>query len=185
MRVQIILGSTRPNRLGKQVADWVHKVTKKRTDIEVELVDVLDYNLPLLDEPMPPMMNQYSKDHTKKWSEKIAEADGYIFVSAEYNHNVPAALKNAVDFLYHEWTNKSLGFVSYGSNGGSRAVESWRQTASELQMADVKEQLMLHLDTDFENYSVFQPNEKHEAQLNKVVDQVKAWGDALKPLRSV
>ncbi len=184
MKIQIILGSTRPNRVGESVAKWVIESAKTRTDAQFELVDVTDYNLPLLDEPMPPMMNQYTKEHTKKWSDKISQADGFIFVTAEYNHSIPGAFKNAVDFLNLEWRNKSLGFVSYGSAGGSRAVEHWRGIAGELYLADVRDVVHLYLAKDFENYSVFQPTENHEAILNTVIDEVVAWAGALKPLRN-
>jgi len=184
MKIQIILGSTRPNRLGEGVAKWVFETASKRSDADFELVDVKDFNLPLLDEPAPPMMHQYTKEHTKTWSEKISEADGYIFVTGEYNRGIPGAFKNAVDYLNWEWKDKALGFVSYGSAGGSRAVDHWRGVASELHMADVREVLHLYLMSDFENYSMFKPTEDHAAQLNKVIDEVKAWSEALKPLRS-
>ncbi len=183
MKIQIILGSTRPGRVGEGVAKWVYKQASKRNDFEAELVDVADFNLPLLDEPVPASMQQYSKDHTKRWSEKIAQADGYIFVTAEYNRGVPAAFKNAIDFLYHEWNNKAVGFVGYGSSGGNRSVESWRLISGELQMADVREQLQLYLHSDFENYSVFKPTEQHEQKLSKVLDQLVAWTKALQSLR--
>lgn len=181
-KIQIILGSTRPGRVGQSVADWAYQTIKQRDDIEIELVDVADYNLPLLDEPLPASSGQYSKEHTKNWSAKIAEADGYIFVTPEYNHSVPGALKNAVDFLYNEWTNKAVGFISYGSVGGARSVEAWRLIVGDLQMADIRNQLMLFLGSDFENM-VFKPTDQHAQRLNGVVDQVKAWAEALKPLR--
>ena len=182
-KIQVILGSTRPGRVGEGVAKWVLE-TAKNDGVEFELVDVADFNLPLLDEPTPPMMNNYTKDHTKKWSEKISQGDGYIFVTAEYNRSVPGAFKNAVDFLNHEWRNKSLGFVSYGSAGGSRAVEHWRGIAGELHMADVRDAVHLYLATDFENNSTFKPNESHERQLTTMVDEVMEWAGALKPLRN-
>ena len=184
MKIQIILGSTRPGRVGESVAKWVLEMASKRNDAIFELVDVEDFNLPLLDEPTPPMLHQYTKDHTKTWSEKINEGDGYIFVTGEYNRGIPGAFKNAVDYLNWEWKDKALGFVSYGSAGGSRAVEHWRGVASELHMADVREVLHLYLASDFENYSAFKPNEAHEIQLNKVIDEVKTWSGALKSLRS-
>jgi NAD(P)H-dependent FMN reductase len=184
VKLQIILGSTRPGRAGEAVAEWVYKTASERDDLEVELVDVADYELPLLDEPMPPMMRQYTKSHTKEWSKKIDEADGYIFVAAEYNHSVAGGLKNAIDYLKHEWSNKSVGFVSYGSNGGSRAVEHLRGIAGELQMADVREQLLLYLAQDFENYKTFKPVEKHEIQLNNVLDQVTSWAEAMQFVRN-
>ena len=117
LKIGIIVGSTRPGRKAAAVAKWVHDLLKNRTDAEFEIVDIEDYKLPLLDEPVPPSMHQYSKAHTKTWSEKIASLDGYIFVSPEYNHGTSAALKNAIDFLYHEWNNKAAGFVGYGGSG--------------------------------------------------------------------
>src|SRR6184192_688258 len=151
IKIAIILGSTRPNRNGEAVAKWVYEIAKKRTDAEFELVDVKDFNLPLLDEPVPPSMGQYSKPHTKAWAAKVASFDGFVFVTAEYNHGIPGALKNAIDFLFAEWNNKAAGFVSYGSVGGSRAVEHLRLVMAELQVADVRAQVALSLFTDFEN----------------------------------
>ena len=183
IKVAIIIGSTRPGRKGEAVARWVHEHAQKRTDAEFELVDIKDFNLPLLDEPVPPSMAQYSQPHTKVWSAKIQTFDAFVFVTPEYNHGPSGALKNAIDFLYREWNNKAAGFVSYGSAGGTRAVEQLRLVMGELQVADVRAQVTLSLATDFENYSVFKPAERHEKSLNTVFDQVIAWGGALKSLR--
>lgn len=182
-KIGIIIGSTRPGRNGLAVGKWVYSLAQKRNDAEFELIDILDYNLPLYDEPYPAMMQQYTKDHTKKWSEKIKEFDGFVFVTAEYNHTIPGALKNAIDFLNVEWVNKAVGFVSYGSAGGSRAVEHLRLVAGELQMADVRAQVMLNLFTDFENMSTFKPDPRHDNEVNVMLDQVIAWSNALEPLR--
>ncbi len=182
-KIAVILGSTKPGRNGEAVAKWVYDITKKRNDAQFELVDIADYNLPLYDEPYPAMMQQYTKEHTKKWSQKIQEFDGYIFVTAEYNHSVPGALKNAIDFLNVEWKNKAVGFVSYGSAGGARAVEHLRQIAGELHMADVRAQVMLSLFTDFVNMSEFKPDPRHEDEVNEMINQVIAWSNALKVLR--
>ena len=100
LKIAIILGSTRPGRNGESVAQWVHGITKTRRDAEFELIDVADYNLPLLDEPVPPSMGQYMHEHTRTWSAKIASFDAYVFVTPEYNHSTSAALKNAIDYLY-------------------------------------------------------------------------------------
>lgn len=183
LKVGIIIGSTRPGRNGEAVAKWVYDIAKQRSDAEFEVVDIKDYNLPLLDEAVPAGYQQYSQAHTKVWSEKIKSFDAFIFVTAEYNHAPTGALKNAIDYLAVEWNNKSVGFVGYGSLGGSRAVEQLRLIAGELQMADVREQVALSLFTDFENFSVFKPASMHEGKLNAVIDQVVAWGEALKPLR--
>src|SRR5881394_2560072 len=183
IRVGIILGSTRPGRNGEAVAKWVLENASKRTDAEYELVDIKEYNLPLLDEPVPPSMGQYSKDHTKRWAEKIASFDAFIFVAPEYNHGISGALKNAIDFLFAEWNNKSAGFVSYGGAGGARAVEQLRLVLAEVQIATVRNQVLLSMFADFENFSVFKPAPQHEKSVNAVFDQVIAWAGALKTLR--
>ena len=123
LKVAIVIGSTRPGRKGEAVARWVHALASKRGDAEFELVDLQDFRLPLLDEPALPARQQYIHPHTQAWSAKIAPFDAFVFVTPEYNHGVPGALKNAIDYLYHEWANKAAGFVSYGSMGGARAVE--------------------------------------------------------------
>jgi NAD(P)H-dependent FMN reductase len=183
IKLAIIIGSTRPGRNAEAVARWVHGIAKKRTDAEFELVDIKDFNLPLLDEPIPPSMGQYSQPHTKAWAAKIAAFDAYVFVTPEYNHGISGALKNAIDFLYAEWNNKAAGFVSYGSAGGVRAVEQLRLVMAELQIADVRAQVMLSLFTDFENFTVFKPAPYQEEAVNAMLDQVIAWGRALKTLR--
>jgi NAD(P)H-dependent FMN reductase len=183
LKVAIILGSTRPGRTGEVVARWVHEFAKKRTDAEYELVDLKDFNLPLLDEPMPPSMRQYTHPHTKAWSAKIDSFDAYIFVTAEYNHGIPGALKNAIDYLHQEWNNKVAGFVSYGNAGGARAVEQLRGVMGEMQVATVRSQVALSIFTDFENFTVFKPVAYQEMVLNSLFEEVIAWGGALKPLR--
>jgi NAD(P)H-dependent FMN reductase len=122
MNVAIILGSTRPGRIGEAVAQWVYKIAQRRTDTDTrfELVDIKDFNLPLLDEPIPPSLGQYTQPHTKRWAAKIAEFDAFVFVTAEYNHGIPGALKNAIDYVFREWNHKAAGFVSYGNAGGPR-----------------------------------------------------------------
>ncbi|GIM93032.1 NADPH-dependent FMN reductase [Paractinoplanes toevensis] len=182
-RIGIILGSTRPNRNGEQVASWVHQNATERGDAEYELVDLRDYPLPHLDEPIPPSMGQYQNDHTKSWAAKIASFDGFVIVTPEYNHGTSGVLKNAIDYLFAEWNNKAVGFVSYGVVGGARAVEHLRLVAGELKMADVRQQVTLALNTDFENYSVFKPGSYQLPQLNNLLDEVVAWSSALSVLR--
>lgn len=184
MKIAIIVGSTRPNRNGKAVADWVYDLARKRSDAEYELVDIADFALPLLDEPVPPSQGAYSQEHTKRWSAKIAECDGYVFVTPEYNHGPPGALKNAIDFLYAEWNNKAAGFVSYGSAGGTRAVEQLRLVMGELQIADVRAQATFTLSTDFENYRVFKPAAGKEKSVGAMLDQLVAWAEAMQQVRA-
>jgi NAD(P)H-dependent FMN reductase len=184
LRVAIILGSTRPGRNGEAVAKWVYEIAKKRSDAEFEYIDVKDFNLPLLDEPVPPSRGQYSKEHTRKWAAKIDSFDAFVFVAAEYNHGIPGALKNAIDFLYNEWNNKVAGFVGYGSAGGVRSVEQLRLVMAEVQVATVRAQVQLSLFTDFENFSVFKPAPYHEKTINTMLEQVIAWGNALRTVRT-
>jgi NAD(P)H-dependent FMN reductase len=183
IRIAIVLGSTRPSRLGKAVADWVYSRAQERTDATFELLDVADFGLPLLDEPLPPSRGHYYHEHTKAWARAVQRFDGYIFVTGEYNHSIPAALKNAMDYLYQEWNNKAAAFVSYGSAGGIRAVEQLRAVAGELQLADVRAQVALPFATEFENYRTFKPSEGAENVLPVLFDQVVAWAAALKVLR--
>lgn len=184
IRIAIIIGSTRPGRVCEAVAGWVHGIARKRGDAEFEVVDIRDFDLPLLDESAPPAMGQYSQPHTKKWAEKIAGFDAYVFVTPEYNHGIPGALKNALDFIYAEWNDKAAGFVGYGSAGGVRAVEQLRLVMAELQIADVRAQVQLSLFDDFEDFREFKPHSRHEKSVDKMLDQVIAWGGALKGLRN-
>ena len=184
VNVGIILGSTRPNRNGEAVARWVLERVTARNDASYELVDLKDYNLPLLDEPIPPSQGKYSQPHTKRWAEKIASFDAFIFVTAEYNHAIPGALKNAIDFLYREWNNKAAAFVSYGSADGARAVESLRLVMAEIQIADVRAQVMFSLATDFKDYSEFTPDPRHEKELDTMLTQLLPWAEAMRTVRT-
>jgi NAD(P)H-dependent FMN reductase len=183
-RIGIILGSTRPGRNGEAVASWVYELAAKRDDAEYELVDLLDFRLPLLDEPMPPAMGQYTRDHTRAWAQKVVGFDGFVFVTPEYNHSTSGALKNAIDYLHSEWSNKAAGFVGYGTAGGTRAVEHLRLVLGELQVAVVRNQVSLGLMTDFTNFREFTPLPHQEQALSGMLDQVVAWSGALKPLRA-
>ncbi|MDE3795791.1 NADPH-dependent oxidoreductase [Sinorhizobium meliloti] len=183
-KIAIIVGSTRPGRNGKAVADWVYQAALERDDAEFELVDLIDYPLPLLDEPVPPLLGQYENAHTKRWATKIASFDGFVFVTPEYNHSTSGALKNAIDYLNAEWNNKAVAFVSYGSSGGVRAVEHLRLISAEVQLADVRNQVDLSLYSDFENFSTFKPAARQLKALEVMLDQLIAWSIALVPLRT-
>ncbi len=184
IRIGIIMGSTRPGRKAEAVARWAYSLASKRVSATYELIDLLEFHLPLLDEPNPPMMGKYTKEHTLRWSEKIGGLDAFVFVAPEYNHGISGALKNAIDFLFHEWNHKAAGFIGYGSAGGTRAVESLRLVMGEILVADVRVQVALSLRTDFEGMKDFRPHPAHEATLGEMLDQVEAWGGALRELRS-
>lgn len=138
--VQIIVASTRPGRVGLPIAEWILSLARERTDIEVELVDLRDVNLPNFDEPRHPRLGQYEHEHTKRWSASVDRADGFVFVTPEYNHSFPASLKNALDFVFREWAHKPVGFVSYGGvAAGTRSVQALKPVLAALQMVPVLE----------------------------------------------
>lgn len=181
-KIAIITGTTRPGRVNLDVAKWVLERASQRNDAEYELVDIADYNFPLLDEAMPAGYGQYSNEHTKAWAAKIAEFDGFIFVTGEYNHSVPAALSNALSFLSAEWNNKAAGIVGYGSASGVRATEHLRGILSELQIAHVQKTGMFGLFTDFE-YPTFKPTEQSATTVDAMLEQVVTWTKAMETVR--
>ena len=192
-KIAIIVGSTRPGhhgnvqglpRKGGDVGRWVHDLARKRADAEFELVDLAEIDLPMFDEPFTPQMGTYTRPHTENWSRTVGRYDGYVFVTPEYNHAPPAALKNAIDYLYAEWANKAAGFVGYGAFGGARAVEQLRSMMGELQIADVSAQVGLGLFTDFQDLQHLRPMPHQEEALTEMLDQLVAWAGALAPLRA-
>jgi NAD(P)H-dependent FMN reductase len=184
LRIAIVTGSTRPGRLNEAVSCWLYGLAKERNDAAFELVDIADYNLPLLDEPVPASLGQYRHQHSKRWAEQIESFDAYVFVTPEYNHSTSGALKNAIDYLSREWNNKAAGFVSYGAVGGTRAVEQLRLIMAALMVATVRAQVVLSLFTDFEKLSTFKPDPRHESDVHTMLDQLIAWGGALKSVRA-
>jgi len=194
LRIAIIIGSTRPGRKGEAVGKWAYDIAQQRKDADFEIVDIAEFMLPLLDEPMPASTGQYSQEHTRVWSAKIASFDGYVFVTPEYNHGTCAALKNAIDFLYQEWINKAAGFIGYGSTMVLRptlfypvlpTLQHLRLILASLQVATVRVQVGLSMFTDFENFSVFKPAPIHAKHVNDMLDQLIAWSGALRSLRRV
>lgn len=185
LRIGIILGSTRPGRRGEQVAHWVLEHARRRGDADYELVDLADFALPHLDEAVPPSMQQYANDHTKAWAATVDSFDGFVMVTPEYNRSTSGALKNALDFVYREWNNKAVGFVSYGAQAsGLRAVEHLRVIVAELQMADVRTAVGMSLANDFEAYTTMKPElPHHEQALETMLDQLVAWSSALRDVR--
>ena len=184
IKVAIIVGSTRPGRKAEAVARWVHERASGRGNAEYQIVDVAEFELPLLDEPIPPSLGQYTHEHTKRWAREIATYDAFIFVTPEYNHSTSGALKNAIDFIYAEWNNKAAAFVSYGSALGTRAVEHLRGIMGEIQIADVRAHVGLSLFDDFENFTEFKPRDLHLPALDTLLDQVVGWGESLKGYRA-
>lgn len=192
IRIAIVVASTRPGRRGDQVASWVHEQATVRTPheagVEYAVVDLAEMALPLLDEPVPAAIGDYRNDHTRRWADLIASFDGFIFVTPEYNHSIPAALKNAIDYLFAEWNDKAAAFVSYGLNGGVRAVEQLRMILAEVKVACARSQVALGLFTDFAitdmaEPGTFTPAEHHLPILERTLGELTDWSRAMATLR--
>ena len=184
-KILVILGSTRPGRNGKAVADWYMNEAEEFEGLDVEFVDVADLDLPLLDEPYPPAMHKYQHDHTKQWAAKVEEADGFVWITPEYNHSTSAALKNAIDYIGQEWHRKAVALVSYGGGGhGYRAAEHLRQIAAELKMVSIRYQIGMNIfnGTLGEDGSI--DESKLDANVHDQLQDLKWWVDTLKAARN-
>lgn len=181
MKIGIITSSIRDGRQSIEVANWVLKLAQARgeKDVTYEIIDIKDYNLPMFGSAM----TEEQGLNVGKFSAKVNEQDGFVFVVAEYNHGVTGVLKNALDFLKVELTNKTAGYVGFGGVGGARAIEQMRMINAEQGLATVQRNVNLFLSVDFENFSVFKPGDFQAAPLNELLDQVLAWGKALKTIR--
>ncbi|GIO53481.1 MULTISPECIES: NADPH-dependent FMN reductase [Paenibacillus] len=177
LNIGIILGSTREGRVSPQVGAWLKELADGRGDAEYHLIDLADYPLPFLGHPG-------GEDAIQNWAAAIGRMDGFVFVTAEYNHSISGVLKNAIDLVRDEWGNKAAGIVSYGSTGGARAAEHLRGILGELNVADVRIHPTLSLFTDFESFRTFKPAELHHKNVNGMLDQVVAWSAALKTIRA-
>ncbi len=148
-KVFVIVGSTRPGRIGRAIAEWYIRLAEKHhPEIRFELVDLAVWDLPMLNEPMPAKARNYQHSRTKQWSTKVGEADGYIIVTPEYNHGYPASLKNALDYLYHEWNGKPAVLIGYSWSGGRHVIEQLRHVVSELGMAPLSRHIPIFLRPD-------------------------------------
>lgn len=187
MKVGIITGSIREGRVNLGVAQWVKEVVEASGKVEVEIVDLKEYDLPMFAEPMSPAYTTELVESAKHapWSAKIASLDAFIFVTPEYNHGIPSVLKNALDFLYNEWNNKAAGIVSYGSGGGIRSAEQLRVILSELQVAHVRTNPTFSLFTDFGEEGFKPAAEKIQKDtVLGMLDQLVLWGEAMNGVRA-
>ena len=180
MKVGIIVGSIRDGRVGRGIADWVYEIASKRDDAEYELIDLKEFNVPLLTSGTHPMAakRKYDSEEVQAWSNAIDPCDAYVFVTPEYNHGVPGALKNAVDCLGEEWIGKTIAFVGYGSVGGVRAIENWRTVLANFQMYDVRPEVNLNLFTDFTDGQAT-PDPRHRENLAGLFDALEEVGGRL------
>ena len=188
-RISIIVGSVRRNRFAHRPAAWIHGHLANRADVEAELLDLADYPMPFYEEPVSPARKQAPYEHAvvEAWTARIGAADGFVVVSPEYNHSFPAVLKNALDWVYREWTRKPVAFVGYGGTGGVRAVEQLRLVAVELQMAPLRSALHLPVDLLIAHREG-QPVEERLAALDAaaaaMLDDLVWWTNALRAART-
>jgi NAD(P)H-dependent FMN reductase len=184
--LQIIIGSTRPGRVGPAVGDWFAGHAREHGGFDIEVIDLATVGLPLLDEPNHPRLGQYVHDHTKEWSATIARGDAFVFVHPEYNYGVNAALKNAIDFLHAEWAYKPVGFVSYGGvSGGLRAAQMLKQIANALTMVPVKDTVTVpFVGKSVDDEGVFHASDIQDVSATALLDELVVLAGALRSLRA-
>ena len=185
--LQIVIASTRPGRVGLPVAEWFRERAAAHDAFEVELVDLAEVNLPFLDEPNHPRLRQYVHQHTKEWSATVERGDAFVFVTPEYNYGFNAVLKNALDFLHHEWQYKPAGFVSYGGvSAGTRAVQMLKQVVTTLKMVPLYEAVSIPFVAQLiDEEGRLRPNEVVEAAADAMLAELDRLAGALRHLRPV
>jgi NAD(P)H-dependent FMN reductase len=185
VKLQTIICSTRPGRVGPSVARWFNEFAVRHGKFEVVLVDLADFNLPVYDEPHHPVMQKYQNEHTKAWSASVAAADAYAFVTPEYNYGQTPAFVNALNYVYREWNYKPCGFVSYGGmSGGVRGVQVGKQLVTTLKMMPMFEGVAAPMVTQMiDENKVFKPNDLITTAATQTLDELLRWAQALKPMR--
>jgi NAD(P)H-dependent FMN reductase len=185
LRIKVIVGSTRANRFSEKPAKWIFDLAKKRSDLDVELLDLSDYPLPFFEEAMPPGLakDQYENPIVVRWRDKIREADGFIICSPEYNHGYPAVLKNALDYTYFSWARKAVAFVSWGGAGGARGVEQLRLVAIELDMVPTRWAVHIPNPWFIKDISEIDTDQNRNSA-GSLLDHLTWWAGALKAART-
>ncbi|MEV7985662.1 NADPH-dependent FMN reductase [Micromonospora sp. NPDC085948] len=192
LRIGLIVGSTRPGRRGAAIARWAMEVTERHEavragDAVCTLVDLAEQELPLLDEPVPALFGDYRHPHTRRWAAVVDACDAFVFVTPDYNRSIPAALKNGIDYLYAEWTDKVAGVLSYGVQGGNRAADHLRAILTEVRTVVVPTGVALSIFTDFDSTGAdpgdptagrFAPGDGREAELSAMLAEVVTWSRA-------
>ncbi|WP_285007958.1 NADPH-dependent FMN reductase [Pedobacter faecalis] len=186
MNVKIITSTTRPERKGIAIAEWIYNLAASQENIDAELLDLAAINLPLMDEPQHPRLQQYQHQHTKDWSAKISEADAFIIVLAEYNYGFPAPIKNALDYLFNEWAYKPVGIVSYGGvSGGLRSTQMLKQVLTTLHMMPLNQGVTLPMFSKFIGEDgKFGADESHGKAAGAMFKELAKWAEAMKTLRA-
>ncbi|UVI35761.1 NADPH-dependent FMN reductase [Brevibacterium spongiae] len=182
LNIAIIPGTSRPQALNPQIVSWVESQLAANDDVRAEVVDFGAFDLPLLDEVIPAGAKMYANDHTKAWGAKLEEFDAFIFVTPEYNHSISGSLKNALDFVATEFNHKVAGIVNYGADKGVRAAEHLRHILANYKLAVVRDQASFSIFADVAD-GTFTPTEVSAAPFASMVDDIVAWGEALKSVR--
>ena len=182
----VVIASTRPGRAGLAVARWFVDRAEADGRFDVEVVDLAELRLPMLDEPKHPRLRQYTRRHTSEWSATVERGDAFVFVTSEYNHGYPAPLKNAIDYLHHEWQYKPVGFVSYGGvSAGTRAVQQLKQVVSAVKMTPLFEAVNIPFHTQFiGDDGAVHANEIMDQAAEAMLSELLRVEEALRPLRS-
>ncbi|MGO1975231.1 MAG: NADPH-dependent FMN reductase [Propionibacteriaceae bacterium] len=186
MKIGIIIGSVRQGRKAESVARWVREQAAGRTGVDYELIDLAEFELGILTDPVVPgaANRQYSDPRTIAWGAVIDGYDGFVFVTPEYNHSIPGAFKNAFDSIYPEWNHKAVTYVSYGADSGVRAVEHWRAVTANAFLQSTRGQVSCSTFSEFDADGGFQPDDRRTGELAGVLDQLEALARAVQTLRS-
>jgi NAD(P)H-dependent FMN reductase len=186
LRLNIVIGSTRPGRIGPKVAEWFHGFAGESSKFDAALVDLADFELPVYDEPKHPRLQQYEHAHTKRWAESVGAADAFVFVTPEYNYFAPPALINAITYLSKEWAYKPAGLLSYGGvSGGLRAAQSEKQLLTSVRIMPIPEGVAVQMVNQYVGEDgVFRPSDLIAAGAKTMLDELHRWAEALKPMRA-
>ena len=185
LKLNVIIASTRPGRVGPKVGKWFHGFAQEHAKFDAVLVDLADFELPVYDEPRHPRLQQYEHAHTKRWSESVASADAFVFVTPEYNYFAPPALINALTYLSKEWAYKPAGLVSYGGvSGGLRAAQSEKLLLTSLRIMPIPEAVQVQMvNQHIGDDGVFSPSDQMVSSAKTMLDELHRWAEAVKPMR--
>ena len=184
-RLNVIIASTRPGRVGLPVGKWAHSVASQHAAFDAQLVDLAEVNLPLFDEPQHPRFRNYTHEHTKKWSAIVDAADAFVVVTPEYNYSCPPSLVNAFDYLFHEWSYKPIALVSYGGiSGGLRAAQMTKLIVTTLRMMPIPDGVPIPMVSQFVKDGEFQATDVHVKSMNTMLDELSRWTTALATMRT-
>ena len=185
MKLTVVLASVRDGRAGEAIAQWFVTRAKEHGKFDIEIADLKELNLPIMNEPQHPRLKKYVHESSKRWSGIVGGSDAFVFVTPEYNYTMPPALVNALDTVYHEWTYKPVGFVSYGGvSGGIRSVQTAKLMVTGFKMMPMVEAVNIPFYSQLMQDGVFKSNETHDKAVAPMLDELARWSEALKSLRT-